>query len=753
MATFDLPLTLDGRAGFPGCEKLDNFRLDEDGRLTNDRGWEPLKQLFSGSNTIIVQDLDLQPCRALHVHQRHGGTQTYYIERRGVWLYYTWGNGINTAGTDRIFLENSGFGHVPSMDEAGDQLVSNGDIAIICNGHDRAFKFFGNELKSDFGLTAAPPPPRIPEIYPLFRASGSFTSGNGQADGFGGSNYYGLVRASATGIHSWGYKVSYVTDTGCEGPLSDEASVQFNITDSGVAYRYMVHGFLPIGPKNVVARRIYRTHQRQAGDVGTGDFYFVKQIDNNSATSFSDHLPDQNLTEYAPGYGGTPGELIIPMTWNFKFGEFFDSRLWLTGGDLETAVVYSAKPTGNPPKGYETFEAQGRISIGGGGRPTGLKASGRHLILLRERQIDVINADAAQDGRYTLKTLSTTVGTVAVNTIADVPELGTVFLAADGIWAITDVETVPRVQKLSSQVDKLFLKRLNVAALARATACWNPVEREYWVHFPADGNTENSLGIVMHVPRDAFRSGGSGIRWTRRTPPPGDRSERMGFTQLSYDPRTARTIMGTVPWSDGYQTGQTISNYASGTWRNVGPQVWSAARSWGDNVVNPQYVTPPGEPGGTQNLYMTGTAGERYPSVIESNWLDLGFHGPKVVKDITLGIAATGYHDLKLIWSQDGDVAPRLWTTCSIQPAIHPERARQKQDHVFGSGSSVATVARWGSTVVGDRRDADVTFNIQSKELNTVKFRLESVGLISVDRITVTYEPTASPRPGGKGRA
>ena len=105
------------------------------------------------------------------------------------------------------------------------------------------------------------------------------------------------------------YKISYVNERGQESSVSDASTVAIMHNGSNSSKNRCFHGKgavavdIPLGPKECVARRIYRT--RNLYDVSgnlftTGDqqsFYFLAEVQDNMTKVFMDARPDTSLGE------------------------------------------------------------------------------------------------------------------------------------------------------------------------------------------------------------------------------------------------------------------------------------------------------------------------------------------------------------------------------------------------------------------------------------------------------------------------
>lgn len=711
--TTPIEFTLDERAQPVGsCRRLTNFKLTPDKYWSSEIGWEPLKR-YPDENTHNYIDIDYEPVRFLGVFRRHEGAETYYLHEKDGYLLYEYGNGDGVVGADKTFLYFNR--HVPNPTELGSQLISAGNVAVICNGVDAPLKFWGKERITEFGYRTRPPSLSAYAIQPSFITTGEFTSSEpATATSLDDGSFFGLTTLDK-GDWSYGYKVSFVSDTGSESPLSDEATLTITVEENAERGRFIAFLRLPVGPPGTVARRIYRTHNRQFADAGTGDYYFIKQIDNNSAADTTDYYPDSMLVDFAPGYGDRINELITVVK-NFGNGCMYDGRLWVSGGEYGSSLAYSDRSSASPPKNIETFSIFNTIELGDSGEVCHIQPLGRQLIVFRVNSIDVVTRQL--DDTYAFSNLTTSTGTTAGNSVQIVPGLGMVFLTPDGFYLITlDTNGNPLINPIS-QPQERTLRRMNVTALPRATSCYNAIQREYWCHLPIDGDIENTLGVVLHT--------GSDLKWTYRRAPEGANTRTMAVSCLGYDDRN--TIMGMVPWDSSVADGA-AGNPLTGTWHSLGLQVFSAAPAWGFSYS--------GGSGGQEAVnYETITVSTPLGWELETNWLTFGTK-KSTVQYLDLYCLSTGYQQVTL----QAQINERSgFRPIGNSYLLNSEDTTNHSDDFYRPVSKHG--GTWGTTRVNPYRRIHLRWPINLGECDSIKFRLTGTSLVGLVSMSMELEAT-----------
>ncbi len=455
-------------------------------------------------------------------------------------LYYQYANG------DSVILDKNRT--APGYTDAGTQYIPYGRLLIMMNGVDKMIKFWGDSLVSPFGFTSQPPTPQIAGVDPTRlvpdSSSAVLSDSNWELTNNGvgialfphiyaqnneqewivegtvhyklpsnevittgylqghpkDSSYWGIGNTEAGKRSTYSYKVAWVTDTGSESPSSDSVTVTWVTPDkydptgpnkdhiNPFAIKLGVEiTHVPTGPDHVVARRIYRTKNKEDGLTGAGDEYFlVVEIRDNLCTRYVDFIPDSELVTREPGISSA---WIIPGA--LRYGTVWDGRLWLGGGTgSETSVLWSQQGRPEQFGGFDFFD----VGVREGGSITALHVIERGLYVFREHAIDVIVKGA--NGEYKIGTISSSIGTTATSTISSVPGVGTFFLSYDGVYVIKTEDG--SIEKISQGIQTYF-DRMTRSALPRASAAFSRKWGEYWVHFPSDGETIANIGAVFHV--------------------------------------------------------------------------------------------------------------------------------------------------------------------------------------------------------------------------------------------------------------
>jgi len=508
-------------------------------------GTEPLRPHTS---TRVYATYEVEnPAYAVHSWVRNG-VEYILVEQDqndtsnpGVGIYVHHLDGINTEVAVRRAA--------PTYRDAGTQFVPLGTTLLMLNGNDRPVKFHGDDHTSSFGFLAPPQSPGVVSVDPAQmaitdaqRGGPTVTGGiavypqapydtfsfaefdwDATAAGTGAltwagptaKSYFGLGLTDEGDVNSYSWKVAYVSDTGSISPLSAPSATRWiippnhlgatgeanetNINPAGIKYAALIAD-LPLGPDNCVARILYRTKNMRDGIQGAGETYYeVATIPDNTTSTYVDFIPDNELVVEAP----TANESST-ISQDHKVGVVWGGRLWLAGSS-DGKLIYSRR--GFP----EQFGADDYLDMSAreGGEVTGLVAYQASLLVFRERSIEVVSPTDDSPAPYRVSVLHPALGTNATNTITAVPGVGIMFLARDGIYAISGSlsgGSQPTVQRVSDPV-QLILSRLNRAAMPRACAAYSDAMKEWWVHFPADGADVASLGLVLHL-----QTGGWSVR-------------------------------------------------------------------------------------------------------------------------------------------------------------------------------------------------------------------------------------------------
>lgn len=692
-----------GKAG-----KIVNMRYDPVvSGWASDRGWEPL---ISRDDAYPFPPDYLAPTRFLAIWTRHQGAEVYYLYERDGKLAYDFGN--DNGGSGQVVLAEDR--HIPGPADAGTQLVPFGRFALLLNGYDEPVKFFGGTLLTPFGFGVPPAPTiAIPNPSILGTDGTGVDDDTGAGVSIGQTAVQGLVGVP-TGPNAYAYRISWVSETGSESPMSPEVLISWeNGTGAGHELELTPYSIwfsdLPKGPDHIVARRIYRT--KNLGDQsGLEDraFYFVAQVQDNAVSSWVDTVPDSRLIIAAPD-----PQASIALPPGLRFGAAFDGRYWLGGGSHSPTRVWLSQK-GLP----EQFGAFGYYDLGAGsGDITQIVSHEGALFIFRERGLDVIRI--TEQLEYQLTTISGTRGTTASNTIKVVPGFGLTFLARDGVYAATKAG----VQLLSGALAEEF-RRVGASSLARATATYSDREQEYWVQYPADGAAENTRGAALHLAASTPES----PAWSLRNVPPSDGSStwRTIVTCLATDP-DGWVVFGTSPidltTGDYPGTAELDDLSVADELENLGLQVWSARPAAGTRYT----VAALGE-----NITVSKADAPPIEAIYQSGWLE--YDQRALVHQIELWALNTGRPALTVEVAVNGreewvdvsadvdvEMAPRETAKTAANDHLYaPETtaARFRYEGVWGTSKwreDRVIRVRW-DVAVADRSVSSFAFRIRTRD-------------------------------------
>jgi len=607
-----------------------------------DRGiepwWDPGTTFTPGLDQDLIKSLFVEKVDSLFVWAKQNTEQVYYIVESGGKLYYWWGNkGSSSVASfyrDLVILQEGR--HIPKLNEPGTQYIPYGNRLLIINGYDKPLWFYGRERVRNFGFTLPTPSPEPLAIEPGYLDGTAYLGNNVAAPTFGGKSTVGLGYSDDEDPNNFDYKMTFISDTGSESPLSSASGITWQtLADVATQKKFgVVIKHLPVGPveNGVVARRLYRTkNQRTDTTAGAGDatYYLVNQINDNTSEFYVDVIPDGQLLDTAPSIADT-----TTIQTGYAFGATWNSSIWLAGGSQNpTRIIYSKQ--GLP----EQFGAFDYFDVGNtaGGAITGLSAYYNNLIVFRQRAIDIIRI--GNGGSYQVSQLTPEIGTTAINTAKLVPGVGLMFLSYDGIYVVgggLDGGASIAVQKVSAQLAK-EIPKINVAALPRATAVYSSKEREYWVHYTQNSSSYNNRGIVYHLDTAA---------WSLRHSPTESASYLWGFTALAADP-SGNIIIGTFP----YWTSDPFAQQPAPVGYLVGLHVWSGKYGFGKTLTLTSV---------TQSSYEYTVADVLKPSCKwESDWIDFGDNSLKYrVLNVEVDVLAYGDTTMTLVWQQDYSYSP-----------------------------------------------------------------------------------------------
>lgn len=424
------------------------------------------------------------------------------------------------SGQQRLIRTLADGRHVPAPTEASSWYTATPHGTLITNGHDWPVLVYpwplGDASESsgaiescirDFGFRSQPQAPQPYVVAPLASPTTSGTTvgthlwypkAPDAVDPVvtpGGRWGMGFSLGSGTNIGATiNIAVSYVTDTGSEGPLSDIGSVSWELPSGAAGFWYAFASSIPTGPAGTAARKIYRTKNlhEDSPDAGDDQLYFTTLIRNNSDLLHIEAVRPVNLI--SPASVVPTGIMPAPRA---RFSAYWEGRIWLDGGpDDPTSVYYSEENL------IEQFPVINAFSLTGeGGGVTGMFAHAGALFIFREGSIDA--AIRREDGGFSILTVVPGIGTLAPHSIAAVPGLGLVFLSRDGVYALTGTMTssgsTVEAVLLSGTIREDLQVRLTSGCEARSWGVYWPQQREYILWAPVDGYDRPNMGYVLHL--------------------------------------------------------------------------------------------------------------------------------------------------------------------------------------------------------------------------------------------------------------
>ena len=544
-----------------------------------------------------------------------GARQHIFFESSGqLYLYYESGqNALLVPLSSRV---------APSATEAPSSYAQVGDRIVVVNGYDSPVVINPWPLPTAAEISAGVTsqvirplgwagPPSQPEALNVSTldadatpTSAIYYTGNSTSNWYpavGGANsfpgLYGMGYSDgsdADARNDYRFKVTFISDTGSESPLSQDVLSQWTIENGTYGFRYAPTLRIPLGPKGTRARRIYATQ-----DDGQ-DYFFVADVRNNVEEMFHAFRRSNALGFSAPG----PQQSSIFPAPRARVCAAFKDCLFLDGGANEADTIFFSKP------GFiDQFGAADYIRLpSDGGAITGLYGYYNNLVVTRENGVDVVTG-AYPD--FTAQTVTRQVSCRSPQTLAAVPGVGVMFLAQDGVYALRgglDGGAVFEVVAVGQPIND-ELARLTSECAPRAVAEYSPVERAYHLYFPVDGNDRPNLGAVYHIEKEGW-------------------SIRKGFPVGCI----ARTFAGDLVF--GHHTGVEAGENAE-----AGLFVLSGARALGGALQ--------------QDVFVQGPPPE---SIYQSAWHDFG--DPQIKKQVqyaTLWVMTTGTVKVSISYYKDFD--------------------------------------------------------------------------------------------------
>jgi hypothetical protein len=715
-------------------------------------GWEPVRPWFASRVYTSEESSDIYSGAAWY---QNSGAIEYLLQERlvdtsDIGIFYETAN-----GTEYVLANNR---TAPGVTDAGTQYIPFGRFIAMLNGVDPAFKFWGDILTTPFGISK-PPTPRINGVDPTRlcpdSSSSITTNTDGEAtnEGFGvamypniwdqkgewsvGSEaykipsgytftlnanqgapllncYWGLGTTTALDRCTYSYKVAWVTDTGSESESSAPVTVSWTVPEKFDAEAdnadnpnpfanklgVMITD-LPIGPDNVVGRRLYRTKNQADGLTGLGAIYYqVVEIQDNVTRHYVDFVPDNELLISEPGLEGA---ISVPST--FRYGAAFDGRMWLAGGTgTENLIYYSER---GRPEQYGAFSFFD-VGVRDGGAITGIYPYSSSLLVFRDRAVDIITQSV--DGNYQITNLHPSVGTTATNTIQNVPGFGVMFLSYDGIYVVSTQNSdskLPSLRKISSPVDK-WMQHIQVTSMAKATAVYSSKWNEYWCHFPADGSTVPNSGVVFNTTLAS---------WSVRGPTTSTEANFYKLNRLFSD-RVGNVII--------------CPEFLEATlyYSNIGLQIVSRAKTLGWSVLKTD--TNVVEGGLTFDLVTDVDA----TSKLISSWATYNPKGKTYKVELrayqTSSDPVRFHHfwDSRVRWNDD--------YSSTVPLMVSDEYDSTEADWVWGP-STIANVATQNTTIIAPARVTNMRFDFYVSCKSSVAWGYQGTDIIQLQAYKLSY--------------
>jgi hypothetical protein len=365
-----------------------------------------------------------------------------------------------------------------------------------------------------------------------------------------------------------------------------------------------------------------------------------------------------------------------------RFSALYNGCLFLDGGiDDARTLYYSA------PGLIEQYAADAFLELSSqGGGITALFGNYTTLLVFREQGIDVVQGDYTTG--FTVTTLSNSVVCLSPNSIQAIPGLGVVFLAKDGVYAITgglQGGAVNDLVNLTVGLDGL-IERITPDCLAKAVSAYSSQHREYHLYVPVDGNDRPNLGLILHVDRLSLTTELS--PW----------STRVGF------PVGALTSLHNGSLVFGHHTG---AEAGQGNAFQKGLFVISSKRALGKQEVGDVLVD-----------------GDPPVSAYRSAWFDFG--DPQIQKQVS-------YVTLWMMTTGDPQVTVRHYKDFNLTPITERTYKAQPPD---AASLPVMDKVTLGSTTYKTERLVPLRFSVAHQSCAWFCFEVET----TEDLVLVGYE-------------
>lgn len=712
--------------------RIVNMRYDErENSWINDRGLEPLFHNFGDSD--FIQSQHIQPIRFARLFNLKNSENYFVIKRETTQsptsnkaeLIHLCGNvGNNSLPQEVKFAERT----LPKLDEPDESIAQFGRQLFFVNGRDTPIRWGGRQQTLPAFFVSPTPAPFAYNVDVDYYASPG-TINNGGSISLMTSSSLGLGLGICPVCPPRGqgpppepqrvlaryrWRMTFITDTGSESPLSDFTEAFWTNLSDTTNGRFSPFLFLPKGPPGTVARRIYRTINLLNLELAESDsqYFFVKQIDDNVTQNYIDITPDALLTFSAPGFENS---VVIPSGW--RYAASWNGRMFLANTeDRPTRIIYSEP--GLPEQFRATSYFDGAVRSGG--RITGLFPYYDVLLVFRETGIDVIRS--GPDGSLTIGALVERVGTTATDTITSVEGVGVMFLSYDGVYQLSGGlygGSSVSVKKISDGIAE-EMRRINRAALPRAKAAYSSLEKEWWCQFASDDVDIPSRGIVYHTANQ---------QWSYRHAP-----KELKNTTIEYDTfaihdistlPSGHFVLAPVP-SGSLPPGQ-IS--PPDIVYSVYPQVWTGEWASGGKYG----VTGSQEGVSTFNEMRI----EKMESYYESGNLFPQDHTSFL--SVELEVGTIGHNKVTLEYALNG---LEDWKTGGTFACAQPDYFKSNQDMVV-LAPATSNVAVLDQSLYAQELNTRVRVDIHTSAIESVRWRVRGTNRFSLKAARVSFNATS----------
>jgi len=711
--------------------RICNMRYEErDNSWNADRGLEPLFHNFG--DTTFIQAKHIKPivfCRQFQLKN----SENYFVLKRDTSngptsrkaeLTYLCGNvGSNTLPQEVTFAERT----LPKLDETDESITQFGRSLFFVNGRDNPIRWSGRQQTLPaFFLSPTPAPVVYSVDVPYYADPGTINVGGSISLLTSASFGMGLGICAVTPprgstgpspdpitvLARYRWRMTFITDTGSESPLSDFAETFWEQSSETTDGRHSVFLQLPKGPPGTVARRLYRTNNmfnlEEAEDT---QYFFVAQIDDNVTQNYIDVTPDALLTFNAPGF-----ENSVVISSGYRYAASWNGRMFLANTtDRPTRIIYSE--VGLPEQFRATSYFDGAVRTGG--RITGLFPYYDSLLVFRETAIDIIRT--GEDGSLTIGTLVERIGTTATDTITSVEGYGVVFLSYDGVYQLSGGlygGSSVSIKKISDGISE-EIRRINRAALPRAKAAYSKSEKEWWCHFPSDDTDIPSRGIVLHT---------STRQWSYRHAP-----KEILNTTIEYDTfvindisslSSGHFVLSTLPSGSFPASQLSPPNTVFAAY----PQVWTGALSSGAKY---------GVTGSIEGAHAFNELSiSKMESYYESGQLFPPDHTSFFSVELTVG--TVGHNTVSLEYSLNGLEDWILGGTFSCAPSDYFKTAKDMS--VLGSANK--NVAILGTSKYAQELETRVRIDIHTSAIESIRWRVRGSNRFNLKSARVAFNNT-----------